>query len=227
MIAMDIFDMVMRVIERRNALSQCNVEKTRALRQLDQSTIRNANLVEVIQGMKQNQPTLGSILEGIPRTAANWKQVDDATIAHFKVPIIRIPVDMPEYFEFFNEEIFPYIVNNRGDFQYEDTKLQYTCDINDFMDILEMNYTNMIPWLLDEFDCENHQRKLTSDLEYQYGITSYRTIYGKNRTPHAFGMMYLGRKRALTVEPQTDGTWKFGSSMVAIELKREGWYNFH
>ena len=163
-------------------------------------------------------------LDNVPRNAAEWKQLDTRVTEHFKAPVTLIPVDMPKYFKWFHNEVYPHIRDHdRGQYSHDDSKKMNSCSKEDFVNVLKMSFANMIPWVESLFDCENIQRKLRTELEYKYGITSYKTLYGDNVTPHAFGIMYFTDDTYFLVEPQTDGYWLVGRE--PSEYDKQGWYN--
>jgi len=84
----------------------------------------------------------------------------------------------------------------------------YTVDIKELKAVLSRDWTNLVKYVADMFDCDKFADLLVSRLEKYYKITAVREVWGSTTGGyHAFclGVLKDGdRLIARLIEPQTD-----------------------
>lgn len=175
-----------------NQFNSClaeGIQSKARIRYLEGELEKLADLLEF-----DSQPVGDRIIRALQGETADvntWLLVDRIINDIFKASVQLFNVDMDAYRNRFNSVIFPALLENRGNFQFEDNTRMRTCSIEDLRSAMNRSITRKIPYVNDLWDCENRADKFKSDAAYIYGITSIRRVGSKtSRINHAFNYFY-------------------------------------
>jgi len=183
-------------------------------------------LEETLLGMECEEVTLEDVLFKLDRTAEEWKTIDDKVNSYFKADVCLVDVDMAVYRTNFMGSIYNHLLENGGDYQYEDFSEMKTCSVEDLPEALDRDFISEIGYVEDLWDCENRADAVKSRMARIYGITSIRRVCGKTaESNHAFCYFYnlVGE---WVFEPGNNVLWALNTAGLPDIYKVENWYDY-
>ncbi len=196
---------------------------------LEEACLAKDATIEELHEVIENMVPQGSIIDALmeyDKTAEAWLDVDELVNNYFGVHVSLQKVDMAVYRANFMSTIYNHILNNRGDFQYEDSTEMRSCSAEELQAALDRDFISNIGYVLDLWDCENRADAVKSRMARIYGITSIRRVCAKTSTAnHAFCYFY-NKDGEWVFEPGSNVMWALNTPGLPDIFRVDNWYDY-